>query len=117
MTSARTPPVFTLPHPIKRQCLSIRLLNAIFSPFSLHAGVVNVIVTSPPLSPAIRPPVCEAPMLTNSVSPTVSFVTFAFLLSSVLTPKSRRRRKTTEDVSDAFHFRVQERDRRTYPQL
>ena len=27
--------------PIKRQCLSIRLLSAIFSPISVHAGLVN----------------------------------------------------------------------------
>ena len=27
-----------LPHPINRQCLSIRLLNAIFSPISVQAG-------------------------------------------------------------------------------
>src|SRR5271154_1772269 len=32
-----------LPHPINRQCLSIRLLNAIFSPISVQAGCVNAI--------------------------------------------------------------------------
>jgi hypothetical protein len=33
-------------------------------------------------------------MLTKSVSPTVSFATFAFFESSVLTPSNLRRRKT-----------------------
>ena len=110
MTSANVPPDLTLPQPINRQCLSIRLLRAIFSPFSVHEGVVSLIVTSPPLTAMIVPPVCEAPMLTNNVSPTASFDTFAFLLSSVLTPNSLRSRNTEGT------FR-QLRDRMTYEAL
>jgi hypothetical protein len=67
---------------------------AIFSPLSVQAGVVSVIVTSPPLSAATRPPHCEAPMLMKSVSPTASFETLAFFESSVLTPSNLRSRKT-----------------------
>jgi hypothetical protein len=88
----------TFPQPINRQCLSIRLDSAIFSPFSAHAGVVKAMVTSPPFRFTMRPPVCETPMLTKRVSPTASLATFAFFVSSVLTPSSLRSRNTGELV-------------------
>ena len=81
--------------PFSMKCiLTTDLLdNAIFSPTSVHTGVVRPILAKSALTAMTLPPVDREPMLTIKTSLFVNFCTFAaFLSPSVLTPRSLLRR-------------------------
>jgi len=82
--------------PTNRQCFSILLDSATFSPTSVQAGDVNWIFASDEsdLTLITLPPVEVEPMLMSNNSFLTSFVTFVCFLSSVLTPSKRRRRNS-----------------------
>ena len=85
--------------PTKRQCFSILLDKATFSPTSVQAGEVNWIFAKSALTLTTLPPVEVDPILMRSSSFLTSLVTFVCFLSSVLTPRRRRRRK--RDISSS----------------
>lgn len=58
-----------------RQCFSTRRLRAIFSPTSVHTGLVRTILARSALTALTRPPVDSEPMLTISTSFLDSFWT------------------------------------------
>lgn len=58
-----------------RQCFSTRLLRAIFSPTSVHTGLVSTILARSALTALTRPPVDSEPMFTISTSFLDSFWT------------------------------------------
>ena len=86
-------PATIFAQPINRQCLSILRLSAIFSPTSVHAGLVSTILAASPLTPTILAPVAVDPMFTMITSAFDSLFTFACFPSAVFTPSSRRSRK------------------------
>lgn len=59
-----------------RQCFSTRRLNAIFSPTSVHTGLVRTILARSALTALTRPPVDSEPMFTISTSFLDSFWTY-----------------------------------------
>jgi len=79
--------------PTKRQCFSILLDKATFSPTSVQAGDVNWIFAKSALTLTTLPPVDVDPMLIRRSSFLTSLETLVCFLSSVLTPRRRRRRK------------------------
>ena len=58
-----------------RQCFSTRRLRAIFSPTSVHTGLVRTILARSALTALTRPPVDSEPMFTISTSFLDSFWT------------------------------------------
>jgi hypothetical protein len=99
-----------LAQPIRRQCFSIRLDNATFSPISVHAGEVSERRAASALTAMTFAPVAVEPMFTiydivrlvfctlNKKAHTrtsffASFATLACLPSAVFTPSSLRSRK------------------------
>lgn len=73
-TSVQTPHTHLRPHSY-RQCFSTRLLRAIFSPTSVHTGLVSTILARSALTALTRPPVDSEPMFTISTSFLDSFWT------------------------------------------
>lgn len=80
-------------HPINRQCFSILLDSATFSPISVQAGLVNCNLAASALTAMTLAPVAVEPMFTINTSFFASFATLACLPSAVLTPSKRLRRK------------------------
>ena len=76
--------------PTSRQCFSILLDNATFSPISVQAGDVSWIFARSAFTLRTRPPVDVEPMLMSNSSFFVSFDTLVCFLSSVFTPSSLR---------------------------
>lgn len=72
---------------------STYLLNATFSPTSVHAGPTRAIFARSDFTPMTFPPVAVDPMLIMRTSPFVNLATFVCFLSSVLTPSNLRSRK------------------------
>lgn len=88
-----TSPAEIVPHPTNLQCFNILLDKATFSPISVQAGEISVILAKSALTLVTFPPVDVDPMLTMSTSPFVSLATLVCFLSSDLTPSKRRSRK------------------------
>lgn len=72
-------------HPIKRQCFSILRESAIFSPISVHAGLVKLRRATSAFTPSTFAPVAVDPMFTMRTSFLVNLATFACFPSVVLT--------------------------------
>ncbi len=58
------------------QCFSTRLLRAIFSPISVHTGLVSPILAKSAFTAKTRPPLDRDPMFTIRISFFVSFCTW-----------------------------------------
>ena len=81
-------PLEIVAHPINRQCFSILLLKATFSPSFVHAGLVNCNFAASALTATTFAPVAVDPIFTISTSFFASLATFACFPSAVFTPSS-----------------------------